>query len=32
MYDPCDDREEYEFDEAKLRVEAQQIFDGEDVN
>lgn len=31
MYNPSGDREEYEFDENRLRFEIQKIFDGEGI-
>jgi len=31
MYNPNDDREEYEYDEVRLRLETQKLFDGEGV-
>lgn len=31
MYNPEDDREEYEYDEDRLRLETQKIFDGEGI-
>lgn len=31
LYNPDDDREDYEYDEERLRVEMQKVFDGEGV-